>query len=134
MSIRTPTVTVAGGFWAAAGGMPTSYHRTNEERLLGMIFARKTTRGLGKVMRALNGVVPGATVTDTQTRIVAQTPFSVATSGGLRPVETNSTQYGRATTAGDVTYINANIFDPVPANQTYVNDLSGNGGGGKVQR
>lgn len=133
VSIAATTPTVASGFWNNTAP-PNQYHRTNTERTLGRVLAKRGNTGLRKVWRALTGVAPGASVTDTYARVLGPTAFTPYALGGLRTIETVTTPYNRVTAAADVTYIDTNIIDPVAAVQTYPTDLSGNGGGGKVQR
>lgn len=132
MSIANPNVQVSSGYYN--NQMPVSYHRTNTEREIGRILAQRNNRGLRLVMRALNGAAPGVQVTSQQVRLPQPAAFGVGAFQGVRVVETVPTQYNGPTTAAQRDYINANIYDPVFAQQTYPVDLSGNGGGGKVQR
>lgn len=132
MSITTPTIQVSSGYYNNT--MPPRHNRNNDERAIGRILAERSNRGLAKVWRALTGAAPGAAVTDTQVRIAQGAAFSVTSLGGLRTVETVTTQYNGNTTAAQRDYIQTQIIDPVAANQSYPVDLSGNGGGGKVQR
>lgn len=139
MAIAAPAPTVASGFWATTPGVGTpttigAYHRNNTERVISMSLGKPANRGFRKVWRALNGVAPGGAVVDTYTRITAPAAFTAFALGGLRAVETFTGPYNGVTTAAQVTYINTNIIDPVAATITYPVDLSGNGGGGKVQR
>lgn len=133
MSIAATSPTVASGFWNNTAP-PNQYHRNNTERALSLVLGKPANRGLRKVVRALNGVAPGASVTDTYSRIAAPAAFTPFALGGARTIETVTGPYNGVTTAAQVTYLNANVIDPVASAITYVTDLGGNGGGGKVQR
>lgn len=134
MAIATSNPTVASGFWNNAPP-PNTYHRNGTERLVSQALGRRSNAGLRKVMRALNGVSPGATVSDSITHIQAVSPFSISGYGGLRAMRTYTTPYDGVTTSAQQAYINANIFDAIAVTaQPYPTDLSGNGGGGKVQK
>ena len=90
-------------------------------------------RGMQKVralITALLGVAPGGTATVSSKRIAGVAdPTNPLTNGGrITPVTV--TDMSRATTAGDVTTLNAAIA--TSRAPTYPVDRSGNGGGGKV--
>lgn len=133
MAIAASSPTVASGFWGNTAP-PNQYHRNTTEHALSLVLGKPANRGFRKVMRALNGVAPGASVTDTYSRIAAPAAFTPFALGGLRTIESVTGPYNGVTTAAQVTYLNSNVYDPVAAVQTYPTDVSGNGGGGKVQR
>lgn len=132
MAINNPNVTVQSGYYNNA--MPPSYHRTSAERRISQQLARPGMAGVRAVMRALNGAAPGAAVNLTRTRIAAATPFNPVGLGGVRQIETVADVHNGVTTAAQRDYINTQIIDSVVASQSYPTDLSGNGGGGKMQR
>lgn len=131
MAIPNPNLTVSSGYWSNTA--PVSYHRNSTEYRIARMLQATGNRGLRKVMRALNGVAPGGAVSDTYTRVLPGTNFSVTSLGGARPIETVTGQYNGVTTAAQQTYINAAIYDALQT-QPYAVDLGGNGGGGKVQK
>lgn len=85
-------------------------------------------RDVGAVMKALDGVAPGA-LAQWNNRQVAPIQADGLNQGGQRPI---ADQYvmNRNTTAADVIALN-NILQPTFAPTVYPNDRSGNGGGGK---
>ena len=131
MAIPNPNLQVSSGYWNNTA--PVSYHRNSTEYRIARTLSTPGNRGLRRVMRALNGVAPGAAVVDTTTRVAPGTAFSVVSLGGNRAIETVTGQYNGVTTAAQQTYINAAIYDALQT-QPYATDLSGNGGGGKVQK
>lgn len=144
MAFGAPTVTgYAGGFdptfAIASAGAEVNYNavprygRGNTEMTLARLFASAGFRGVRRAMRVLNGAAPGSAATETFSRVAAQVPFNPQTAGGLRTLETVTANSGN-TTAAQRDYINNVILDARfgsnPAN--YPVDLSGSGGGGKV--
>lgn len=135
MSLANPTVTVSSGYYNNT--MPTSYHRDSTEFRLIRTLKPRGNRHYAKVMRALNGVAPGAAVSDTYVRITQPAAFGISGFGGNRTVETVTTaDVGTVTTAAQRDYLNTNVYDRIINSMapTYPRDLSGNGGGGKVQK
>lgn len=132
MATTLPPVT---GWSPLFGDTPNAYQlrfgRHSNDYHAARALGAPGMRGIRRLMRVLNGAAPGSTATETYARIAPATPFNTATGGGARAVET-ITEVNRATTAGDVTYINANILDRIynmqPAIASYPPDLSGNGG------
>lgn len=88
------------------------------------------TRKLMSLIRALNGVAPGATATASFRTISSdvQRGFPLV-NGGKRTVDTKN-DVNRVTTSADVTSINA-MLDRVFAPSPYPTDRSRNGGGNK---
>ncbi len=127
------------GLWQNQFNQPYSALGTNNTkelnnslrtRLTKLITRERGGRKLMALMRALNGVAPGAT---------AQVGYASSTytqgagraihNGGKRTI-TNTLDMNRATSAADVTMINA-ILDKTFAPNPYPRDKSGNGGSGK---
>jgi hypothetical protein len=135
MATTLPTVT---GWSPLYGNTPNAYQqlfgRSSNDYHAAMALGRAGQRGVRRVMRVLTGAAPGSNATETYARVQAATPFNTLTGGGARVVET-VTEVNRNTTAGDVTYVNANIIDRIyamtPPIANFPPDLSGNGGGGK---
>jgi hypothetical protein len=135
MTIGIPTnVQVAGGFWAGVGGYQFQYARSSLERRIARALGRTGNASHRRVMRALNGVAPGAAVADTYTRVRAPDAFVPHALVGRRDIETITTFNNGVTTAAQRDYINAQLYDAYVVAQPYPRDLSGNGGGGKVQK
>ena len=96
--------TVLGGFWEQYGNTLTQVNGDSPLR-------RRAARDLNHLsvydlrerMRALNGVAPGGTASKTFPRVLAAVEL-----GGVRAIEQLSL-INRATTAADVTEINADI-------------------------
>ena len=130
MTIPTTAVAATGWseFWGGANLYATAYDRSGAERALSQVLARSGFRANRAIMRALNGVAPGATALATHTRVPGAAPFD--SNVGNVIIET-VTDVNRATAAGDVTYINDKVYDMVPLMQptiaNYAVDLSGNG-------
>lgn len=146
MSFNPPTVTgYAGGYdptFARAGnGAEVNYNavsrygRDSAERRIGMTLSRGGRRALRAAMRALNGVAPGGSAAASHQRVRATPDVDQGPGlapGGVRPTELFADATG-VSTAAQVTYINAEIMDEMVNQHIAVTDLSGNGGGGKVQ-
>lgn len=99
------TATVLGGFWPANSvSSLTQISKGSARRRVAEILAGKSAMPLRALMLALDGVAPGATATKTLARIANNTEL-----GGKRTIETE-TLISRATTAGDVTAINADVL------------------------
>lgn len=99
------TATVLGGFWPTNGVTNlTQQSKGSARRLVSQILDGKSAMPLRALMRALDGVAAGATASKTLTRIENNSEL-----GGKRVVETE-TLISRATVAGDVTTINADVL------------------------
>jgi hypothetical protein len=86
-----------------------------------------SNRGILAVIKALTGIATGGTVSNQYSRVQGQNPSAV----GVVPIETKVTVPSRSTTAADASAILAlwnRTVNPTP----YVNDLTGNGGGGQL--
>ncbi len=70
-------------------------------------------RPLRGLMKALDGVAPGAVATETKGRIEANSEL-----GGKRVIESVAL-INRATTAGDVTEINASVLNTLTSRTTF---------------
>lgn len=139
MAFTIPTVTGFSGFWQyhAPAGQTAQYQprfaRSAEEYRAAVQFGKRGFRKYRAVMRALNGVAPGATTTDNFRRVTGVQAFNDPQSnGGLRPSAVVSNAVTTTTAMRDA--INARVYDQTFVAQTYPRELSGNGGGGKVGR
>jgi hypothetical protein len=141
MALATPAQpTGFSGFWQymAPAGQTGQYnfrfYRSSEEYRSGVQMGKRGYRKYRAQLRALNGVAPGATATDTYPRVTAVQAFTDGQSGGgKRTVGTVSNT--TTTTAAMVTRANALLYDQNFTYFTgYPRELSGNGGGGKVGR
>jgi hypothetical protein len=110
---------------ATSGVVYFNGYTQGDERIAKMLRNGGMSLSLRRLLTALVGVAPGATATQTKKQVQGQ-PGSP---GGAVPIET-ITLINRATTAADVTGLNALLFR-VPWPSSYPADLSGNGGGGK---
>ena len=141
MALATPTQpTGFSGFWQyyAPAGQAGQYNfrfaRSSEEYRSAIQMGKRGFRKYRAQLRALNGVAPGASTTDSYSRVTAAQAFNDAQSGGGKRT-IGSVSNATTTTAGMVTAINARIYDQTfVAFTSYPRDLSGNGGGGKVGR
>lgn len=98
------TATVKGGLFEQYGNtLVTSRGRGAMRRRAAQALDSLGTLELRARMSALDGVAAGATATKTQTRIEANSE-----QGGLRAIETVNL-INRATTAGDITEIEATV-------------------------
>ena len=100
---------------------------TQHDAKLAHLLRTPGGRRLRRLMKALNGVAPGALAQESRARVQHQQ----GSPGGMQIVE--QTYYiNRNTTAADASMINAmldrTVFTPV-----YPIDASGNGGGSKLQ-
>lgn len=135
MSLGTPTVNVSSGYYNNT--MPLSYHRDSAEQRLIRSLKPRGHKHYARIMRALNGVAPGAAISDNYTRITQPAAFGISGFGGNRAVEVvPSVVVGSVTTTAQRDYLNTNVYDKAinSGQPVYPVDLSGNGGGGKVQR
>lgn len=107
-------------------------------RKIAVLMRKPQYRAQRALLRALDGVAPGGTAVANRGRVKAYSAIpDVGKLGGVVETENapflGATVAGRATVTADVTRLNAMIDEvvyPVP----YVNDASGNGGGGKLNR
>ena len=95
--------------------LATAHTTSPIKRRIASLLARRQTLALREIMETLNGVAPGSTALKTVTQIANADDL-----GGARAIET-VTLVNRATTAGDVTDINADLLslsskthDPTP--------------------
>lgn len=143
MSFTPPAVTGYSAFYDASLGRPFNgdtatynamlrYGRSSNERRASFALSRSGFRGMRRVLKELVGVAPGATATDTYGRVSA--PISEFL-GGARAVDTITT-VNAATTAAQVTYLNALVADGLFLQNpsSYPVDASGNGGGNKLPK
>lgn len=99
------TATVLGGFWPVNGVTSlTQLSKGSARRLAAQLLDGKSSMPLRQIMRTLDGAVAGSTATKTLSRIENNTEL-----GGKRTVETE-TLISRATVAGDITTINADVL------------------------
>ena len=118
--------------YSAIASNGNTFEQNNRTRtnLTKLISKDRGTRKLMSLMKALNGVAPGATATMTYKDIdglpANGNPLS---NGGKRVIATNN-DVNRVTTAADVTLING-ILDKTFAPNPYPVDKSRNGGGNK---
>lgn len=128
------------GLWNGIYGIPYSalasngntFEQNNRTRtaITKLIAKDRGTRKLMSLMKALNGVAPGATATATYKDIDGLPSIgNPLSNGGKRVIATNN-DVNRVTTAADVTLI-TNIFDKAFAPNPYPVDKSRNGGGNK---
>lgn len=118
--------------YSALASNGNTFEQNNRTRtnLTKLISKDRGTRKLMSLMKALNGVAPGATATMTYKDIdglpANGNPLS---NGGKRVIATNN-DVNRVTTAADVTLITG-IFDKLFSPNPYPVDKSRNGGGNK---
>lgn len=100
------TATVLGGFWPTNGVSSLSQIQGKgwARRAAAQALANKGTFAVRHTARTLDGVVAGSTSTKTYARVVASAEL-----GGVRATEVTNL-INRATVAGDVTEINADIL------------------------
>jgi hypothetical protein len=100
------TATVKGGFWPANGiGSLTQISGKGAlRRLIAQALAVDQLNDQRELLETLNGVAPGAAALKTTARVVAAEEL-----GGKRLIE-QSTVINRATTAADVTELNADFL------------------------
>lgn len=100
--------------------------QTQEDYPVANSLQRGANRAALAILKAAIGAAAGTAIGDVNyKRVQAQVP-----GGGLMPIETVSV-VNRNTTAADLTALTALLSRSV-APSTYVADLSGNGGGGKL--
>jgi hypothetical protein len=135
MQLVPANVTTLGGWYERFNGTNYTggtYQRDSFDRTLSNVLARPGYRRTAAIMRALNGVAPGAAYSVTKYRIAAPTA-AASMFGGTRTVEA-VVQSGTTTTAMR-DEINGRVYDDVAKvmqPSAYPVDLSGNGGAGKV--
>jgi hypothetical protein len=122
---------VYGVNYSALASNGNTFEQNNRLRntITKLISKDRGTRKLMALLRALNGVAPGGTATSQFKTISSDVQRGQPmTNGGKRTIDTKL-DMNRATTAADVTSINAmldKLYYP-----TYPVDRSRNGGGGK---
>lgn len=112
---------------ATAGYVMFNGVQQGDDRLAKMFRNGAMTSAVTQLMYTLLGAATGATATKTKTQVQGQT----GAPGGLVTIET-ITLVNRATTANDLAAFQA-LLRRLPAPASYPADLSGNGGGGKLQ-
>lgn len=129
--------TVYGDMATTGSGVPTSIvfndgtFSQNALQHLSKFGRTRAGRTIAKTLIALTGSAAGNASLNTSKRVVAATPFTMG-NGGLVTLEDNDA-INRNTTAADVTLLDAALArEFVPA--SYPVDLSGNGGGGKLNK
>lgn len=140
MALVAPTQpTGFSGFWQyhAPAGQTGPYNfrffRSSEEYRAAILLGKRGYRKYRAVARALNGVAAGATTTDSYGRLQSvQAMNDGQYLGGKRTIQTVSNAV--TTTTGMRDALNTRLYDQTFVAQTYVRDLSGNGGGGKLGR
>lgn len=143
MSLPAPTVTGWSSFWRTSaplgqGGDYAMYgNRTAIERQIDHFLGQPGFKQYRRVMRALLGASVGGTATETVARVSAPAGLTQNNQlGGARAIDT-ITIINRATTAADLTAMQAitdRTYNMAPTIANYPTDPSGNGGGGKVGR
>lgn len=150
MSVTFPTISGYQGFWNVTGDfnpytpLPRSVQgwRSKLEWQIAALIGKQQMREQKELLLTLLGVAPGQAALATYKRVQPPTGPSNATPqvtgvgdmGGNVSIET-VTVIDRVSAAADVTYLTS-LFDgtmyPGPNSITFQNDLSGNGGGGKL--
>ena len=104
----------------------------NTETALARVFGKRPADRavFRELMVTLIGAAAGGAASVNQLRVKSNADVNGNVQGGLRVIETKSL-INRVTTAADVTNIN-NALQLSSQPTTYVDDLSGNGGGGKL--
>lgn len=112
--------------YTALGSNNTKELNGAQKREIARIFRGRGNRPFAKLLEALTGAAVGQTATATAKQIAAASTVGTAVSGGgVRTINT-LTDISRATTAADLTLVDA-LFNEVTA-PTYPVDRSGNGG------
>ncbi len=127
----TPTLgTDRANMPSADGGNVSFNGMTQQDRAIAHALFGNYNRVTRRLMATLLGATAGSTATETRTQIVALNPNDKHDAySGLVEIETVDL-INRATTAADITNLNAILNrSPVP---TYADDVGGNGGGGKA--
>ena len=118
--------------YSALASNGNTFEQNNRVRntLTKLLSKDRGTRKLMSLMKALNGVVPGATATATHKEVEALNGVgNPIVNGGVRNIVTDN-DVNRVTTAADVTLI-AGIFDKLYYPSPYPVDKAGNGGSNK---
>lgn len=116
------TATVLGGFWEVNSvASLTQIGKGSARRLIAQLLDGKSSMPLRQLMRTLDGVVAGSTATKALGRVANSSEL-----GGARTVE-SETLISRATVAGDITIINADVLSL--SARTYVGSPVANGDG-----
>jgi hypothetical protein len=141
MALVAPTVTGYSGFWnsvgpsgaSGAGPYAPKFYRSGEEYRAGVMLGRRGFRKWRAVMRNLNNNNPGATTTDSYSRVQSgQAMYDAQYGGGKRTLQVVNNAV--TTTSAMQTAINTRVYDWTVNSQSYPVDASGNGGGGKKGR
>jgi hypothetical protein len=141
MALVAPTVTGYSGFWnsvgpsgvSGAGPYAPKFYRSSEEYRAGVNLGKRGFRKWRAVARNLNNNNPGATTTDSYSRVQAgQAMYDAQYGGGKRTLQVVNNAV--TTTVAMQTAINKLMYDQFFSSQAYPTDLSGNGGGGKRGR
>jgi len=105
---------------------------TNVLKELGRAYGQRPySRGaMQATIKALVGAAPGGTATEQHKRVTGLGLVAGPAGGGTVAIQTH-TAINRATTAADVTTVTRGL-DYKSRPTTYVPDLGGNGGGGKL--
>ena len=126
----SPTLGAADAIVPVTSGNAQFNGMTQADDDLSKVLFVRGNRGVRKLLLTLLGAAPGATATETFTRVQAQqATFSPTDYGGLVPIETVN-QVNRVTTSTDVTNVTAALTRNPAA--PYVADSSGAAGGGKL--
>lgn len=104
---------------------------TNLERRISRILRKPGARKTKELLLTLIGASAGSAASSTYKRVQGTVSPGVALSGGGDVTIETKTVVSRNTTAADVTDL-SDMVDDEFAPATYPDDLSGNGGGGKL--
>ena len=112
-------------------GNNTADFNSTELRMMERGFRGRAGRVIGAIVAAVTGNAAGPNAVSTKKRVAHDPHLGVSYAmGGQRTIETE-TEINRATTAGDVTLIDA-LVTAKSAPAVYPVDKSGNGGGSKI--
>lgn len=117
------SATVLGGFWPQNGvSTLTLVQDTGPgRRRAAQALGKKSLRALRELMLTLDGATAGSTAAETNGRVAHSTEL-----GGVRTIESEEL-VNRATVAGDVTIVNADILEL--SGNTYTASPIANGDG-----
>lgn len=117
------TATVKGGLFPEVGvtSLASIQGSGSGVRRIAQQFSDKGLKELRRRAFTLNGVVAGTTATETSKRIEANTEL-----GGKRTIETE-TLVSRATTAADITEINADLLSTLTSRTTMASPANKDG-------
>lgn len=126
----TPTLGAVDAATPVTSGNVQFNGMTQADGAIARLLFNGPNRVVRRLLLTLIGAASGSTATENRTRVQAnQATGSITTQGGVVPIETVAL-VNRATTAGDITNLDAILQrTPVPS---YSADASGNGGGGKL--